>query len=480
MGNIQQQKPTVHLVIKGTSVGLIEKIKEQCIYTGRDETLDSLLLAVREGRGGDPEIYLINAGTFFSILNQDLVKARTEVLIANLRELRLLKPKSRLVVLFPEDKKTDIDLIDGLLKLGIYDFYFLDQVTDEDITTWLYTEKNINDVSAYLDLKNRKDQVVRTTRSSQTNQIDEVWIDPLSEEDSARQKAKIVKTETVYTPYIVNKQIIAFWGTDEPFLSHGLAVLTAKQLASQGFKVALIEPIKNIPNLAETTGFKHKYLNITNALNRYREGDSEFLKKCLINKTQYQDDPNAPEDQFGNVENWPDNLYVLPSINSLEAKEGLSGIWRSFINDLLKDIVFQKGLDFVIIDVTGEDEIAYNTLEHATKVFYISNLHPANLCYAIEQQKQKDNDFHIIASRYVEFIAGELAGELQEPILYPPDNIYNELLRMIYLHDHRFSEESLLFIEKITAKLGVKLNNNPYDKKNNLSFILDKIKNWRQ
>lgn len=142
----------IHLVFPHGSEAVQAAIKEMADVAGWDTTLDTAAQWAVSREPPDPDVILINAGVDCSLVD---VRTGTRlswntVFAKRLREIRLSRPDSRIVVLFPPEKEKERGFVSALVALGIYDLYFQKEFGKEDLRLWLGKAKTLADVASYL------------------------------------------------------------------------------------------------------------------------------------------------------------------------------------------------------------------------------------------------------------------------------------------------------------------------------------------
>jgi len=443
----------VHLVFKDIDKKMLDEINKYALITGRDVKLDGACEWAQKSGGEDPDLFLINCSPYY-IINQWPQKSTYKNLVQKVVKIKNLCPKSRLVLLFPTCKGIDSQLITGLIKAKMYDFWFIDRFDEEDLKKFLFIKRNLQDVEEYL-------QTLDT------------------EQGSSGHMGKLVKRgmSLGYKPYYIKSNVIAFWSDDESLFNHGLALLTAFSLAEYGFKVALIETVSHLPRLAGTLSIGHPYFNTRHALSMFIQGNNDFIRNCLFNTEKFLTDENSP-DKYRHLKDYPPDLYFLPdgkSEDNLTWSELESG-WKAFITELTRITIFENNFNFLIFSCQGKsmfNDIVMNELSYLK--FITVNMLPGSIVYALNERKKARGNIHIIGTKKVGYITDQLNDLNEAPFLFPPVSFEDNFIDYVYLKKYgRIGHDTQQFLRQILDKIGVKSNET--EEKTSLRIGLSRIK----
>lgn len=278
--------------------------------------------------------------------------------------------------------------------------------------------------------------------------------------------------EQVVINQIIRSNIIAFWSLDSSLINHGLALFTALKLAEKNFKVALIEPVTDLPKLAVSLDMIHPFYNTSHAVTMFAEHNTKFIKDCLINSEKYLDDPRTPEQaKTAEIGCYPKTLYILPDVKKMDNIKNPGEHWRNFILELSRIIVFEKKFDFLIFDCSQNNDLNKTIINDVAYLkFLVTGLHPAGVSYALNQRDKSPDNYHLVASKYVDFLYKELGDSL----LYVPETFENDIIKFIYLKDSSLTEESQAFVNQLIERIGVQMPEQS-QKQGVLSFLKKKV-----
>ncbi|WP_031516991.1 hypothetical protein [Desulfofalx alkaliphila] len=119
--------------------------------TGKDFTLDTAATWAASGKGETPDIILID-GTV-DVVKVDIAtgkQARDKLFVEKLTLIRTSRPDSQLILLLPPERENDIEFLQSVINLAIFDIYFIETIDGDDLQKWFNTKKNISDVRRYL------------------------------------------------------------------------------------------------------------------------------------------------------------------------------------------------------------------------------------------------------------------------------------------------------------------------------------------
>ncbi|MCR4443463.1 MAG: hypothetical protein QHH10_14280 [Peptococcaceae bacterium] len=431
--------PKAHLVFPSIEQAALEEFSKCCLITGRNSTLEETCNWAQEGGGEDPDLILINCAAWFSgsQLPERLLRKK---LLQNLSTLKKNRPASRLVLLLPARAAAETQFISGLLQARVYNFWFLDSYDREDIINFIYTDRSLAEVERYLEKSEKELANIKST--------------------GRKKRAGLAgDLKRIHQPYYVKSNIIAFWSEDDALLNHGTAVLTALNLAENGFKVALIETVSSIPRLASTLSLPHPYYNTRHALSMFAGRKTEFYKDCLFNAEKYQQDKHtagiSPD-----VGDFPPNLYFLPDgrrEDNLKWAE-MENNWRSFITELARVILFQKDFNFLLFCGHGKSMFNDVVLDELAYIKFITvNMLPCSIVYGLKEMKDGPGKINLIGTSKIGYIEDQLNDLKKPPLLYPPRSFAEEFTDYVYLKKKsRIGPETRHFIKQVTELIGIK------------------------
>lgn len=423
-----------HLVFSDIDKKLLGELSKYCQITGINSTLDDAVAFSSNIIGVNPDLIIINGADYFE---KNRTYLAIEEFIIKISIIKTNQTNIRIILLLPEKLFDDLKLIKKLIELELYDFWFFDSFDEEDIIKFMFNKRALIDIEEYLHYKGK-------AKDNKKDRNFKVWNN----------------IQRIYQPYYVKSKIIAFYSEDDSLLNYGLAVLTAFELAGYGFKVALVETVNTVPRLASILSLVHPYFNTRHAVTMYIQKNNDFIKDCLFNKDIYLGDQNSPH-KNSIIENYPPDLYLLPdginkeSINLTEIERN----WQEFIIDFTRLTIFEKGFNFLIFICQGNNDINNFVLNNIANLQYITiNMLPGSIAYGINERKKDKGKVHLVGSKNIKYISGQLNEIEEAPFLYAPDSFANDFLEFVYLKKKKniTSEDSKKFINQIVATIGVK------------------------
>jgi hypothetical protein len=426
-----------HLVFKEQEKKLLKVLNKYCQITGFDTTLEAASKWAQEGGGEAPDLILINSTVYFSSMDKQK-SAKTKEFLRMLLVIKEQRRKSQIVLLLPEQKIAERELIVNLLKMQLYNFWFLDSFDEEDIREFIMTRRTLTEVEKYLEEKERELQYFLIKNSTLLRKTG----------------------EKIFKPYHIKSNILTFWSENNTALNCGMATLTALTLAEYGFQVALVETVNPVPSLAGCLSVNHPYFNTSHALSMYIQGNKDFIKKCLNNTDGYLNSPYNTGD-YEHLEYLPPSLYFLPDCkredNSAESE--MEEHWSAFIMELSRFIIFEKGFHFLIFISSGRNYFNQVVLNEVTYAKFITvDMLPSCVLYGLSERKKDEGRTQIIGTINLKSINKEIKGLAEEPFLYPPVTFENDFLNFVYTQDYRkITRETQDFINILIEKIGVKL-----------------------
>ena len=438
-----------HLVLgeKGNEQnnGLSKVISQYCMVTGWSNSLEEAAVWAEKGGGEDPDLILINSAVYF-LAPDKLRKTNTKDFLRLILTLKRGRLKSRLILLLSENMLLNRELIINLCKMQVYNLWFLDSFDEDDVRNFLYTDRTIEEVEKYLELKDKELAYLRSIRG-----------------DGANSSFLPKDGEKLFKPYHVQSNLIIFWSENDTCLNYGLAILTALNLARHGFKVALGETISAGACLAGCLAIEHPYYNMSHALSMFRQGNYDFLKNCFFNGEKYLDDPYALSRE-GNkdfLEFLPSSLYFLPD-GKREDDPGETvpqEQWVAFLTQLARIIMFEKGFHFLIFVGSGRNRFNQQVLEEFAYTKFITvDLLPASILSGLKEREKGEGRTIIIGPKAVPKINQEIKGMGEEPFLYPPASFVDDFLQFVYTRNYRkITAETEAFVHLLMEAVGVKI-----------------------
>jgi hypothetical protein len=435
---------------------LIKEINKYCLITGWDFTLEAAATWAKDGGGEDPELFLINGAVYFSGTGKKK-GTKSRDFLRLLLTIKRYRPRSRIVLLLPEDRVTDKELVLNLLKMRVYDFWFLAGFDEKDVQEFIVSKRTLDEVEQYLEKVTKELHHLFGHLSGGNNLFSK-------------------EHEKIFKPYHIKSNVMAFWSEDNTLVNYGLAVLTALNLAGQGFKVALVEPVSHAPCLAGCLSVNHPYYNTGHALSMYIQGNNDFIKSCLYNNEKYLDDPYSGKER-DHVKYFPPGLFLLPDMKRDDnaAQLEMEEHWRDFATELFRLVIFERGFHFLIFVGTGKDlfndvildEVAY------TKFITVDMLPPSILKGIAEREKEPDR-IHLVGTRNVSYINKEFISLNEAPFLYPPEGLEKDFLNYVYTQDYRkITRDTQIFINNLLERIGIKLPSINVEKKGIVEMIME-------
>ncbi|MDD2402079.1 MAG: hypothetical protein PHI90_09845 [Clostridia bacterium] len=444
-----------HLIFGDQDKKLIKEISKYCMITGYDFTLEDASAWAKEEEGEDPDLFLINGAVYFSGVKKQK-NSKTKEFLRMLLTIKKHRRTSQIILLLPENKITDRELIINLIKMRVYNLWLLESFNEDDISKFICTCRTLEELEKYLEERGRELQHLKGSSNSFKN-----------------------KKETIFKPYHVKSNIITFWSEDNTFINYSLAILTALNLAENGFQVAIIETLSHVPQLAGCISMNHPYYNTSHALSMYIQGNNEFIKNCLYNGSEFYSDPYTTEVNE-RVKYFPEGLYFLPDMKRKDnaAKQEMEKHWHAFITELTRSIVFEKGFHFLIFVGSGRSVFNDVILDELTYTKFITvDMLPSSVFYAIKQREKETQKVCIVGTNNIAYINNEIKKNNEKPFIYPPESFERDALSYIYSQDYRkITHETQSFINKLIELIGVKLPNLDIEKKSLVEKMIACVK----
>jgi len=432
----------VHLIMSEDDQPIVEEISRQCQVTCWNRSLDEAVKWAGSGAGAEPDILLVNSSQY--ITGESKLRLR-KYFISQVKAIKQKRCQTRIVLLIPLSFLGDLDLVTSLMKLQIYDLWFLDSFDKWDINQFITQARTPESLELYI--KELETLLINTGKIT------------LSQGS--------LPSEKIFKPYYIKSNVLAFYSSEDILTNTGLAVLTALNLAQLGFKVGLVETISPLPQLAAAMTVRHPYFNTSHALAMYSLGNREFLKKSLFNSTEYLEDTNAL-DNFPHLQYYPETLFFLPDgrrQDNLTAAE-VQSTWPDFAAELTKIAMFEQNYHFLIYLCNGHSPLNDLILKELANLRFMTiSLLPGSIVSAREQEIRKTEKTRLIVSGYLKYVVEELeeAGGL-EP-LYCSAEVQRDFLN--YLYFKNYSEIGAVtqdFINNLLSQAGVRLHKSAKNK----------------
>ena len=252
----------VHLVFDADFVDILAKsISQFAVVTGKDFTMDLASQWARSMQGEDPDIILIDGTVEVSQIDKTTgLKTRDQLFISRLREIRLGRPNSQVIILLPEDRKQDVAFLQAITSMAVFDFYFVANFNEEHLRQWFETKKNFADVQKHLP----GNTLVDSELSEQKSNFNQEPQEEVESVNSPMNIINIIKTqvptikETVSSVKITNKeelskQFTVVLGIGNQEFSNWFAnsfidtiLVTATALTSEEFEQSVLKTRPNI------------------------------------------------------------------------------------------------------------------------------------------------------------------------------------------------------------------------------------------
>lgn len=425
----------INLVFPSYNKNLANAVARFGVVTGRQSSLDEALNWARNGSGEDPDIILINLGQYFR--DVPVKTALINTICGCLQGIKDYRKKSRIVLLLPERQAGSQQLIEKLLGMRIYDFWFVDKFDETDIKNFVYHARTAAEAEAYLLDVERQNKILSPVRN--------LVMKP--------------QLQQLYKPYYLKSNVVAFCSDDDAQVNYASAVLTALSLAEKGCRVALVESVSTVPQLACSLSIVHPFLNIRHALSMYMLGNNEFIRSCFFNTGQYLKDPHTPDPDI-DLRYIPGGLYFLPDAakDMCAPPTQMESKWRDFVLDLVRILLFENDFHYVIFIAGGTNFFNQVIFDEITGDKFITvNMLPGSIVRGLKLRKEKGAKIHLIGTGKYKLLGDEIKALQEEPLLYPPECFENDFLNFIYLKDYRkITSQSQKYINELLAAIGLK------------------------
>lgn len=441
--------------------GLLVEISRYCMVTGWNNKLEEAAIWAEQGGGEDPDVILLNSTVFFPSLDKPN-KYKTKEFLRLVMTIKQSRLKSRIILLLSENMLMDRELIVNLLKMQIYNLWFLDSFDEDDVRNFMLTDRKMEDAERYLESKEKE------------------WAYYCSLQDESGSLTK--NREKIFKPYHVQSNIIAFWSEDDHCLNYALGILTGLNLARQGFKVALVETVSPIPCLASCLSLEHPYYNMSHALSMHIQGNNDFIRNCLFNAEKYQKDPYTVyrEETEDLLHLFPANLYFLPDGKREDnaSPTAMQEHWESFITQLARIIIFEKGFHFLLFVCAGRNHFNQVILEELAYTRFITvDLLPSSVLYGLKEREAGEGKTFTIGTKKIKNIDKEIKAMGAEPFLYPPEHLIDDFLQFVYTRNYRkITVETQAFVHTLLEAVGVKVAAPDLEKKSLTEWLHNCLK----
>lgn len=161
----------IHLIFDAEYLNdLAHVVKKFGEVTGSDFTMDTAAQWAASGKGPDPDIILIDGTVDVSTVDHVSGKvSRDKLYMQKLKEIRLSRPGSQVILLLPEEREKDLSFLQAVTALAIYDIYFISSFDENILSQWFKTKKNLADVKDLLPGTYLEDNELSGYKSSYTN-----------------------------------------------------------------------------------------------------------------------------------------------------------------------------------------------------------------------------------------------------------------------------------------------------------------------
>lgn len=158
----------VHLVFDVEDIQSLAKALNGSVeITGTDFTMDTAAQWAMSGKGDFPDIILIDGTVEVSKVDLQSGKiTRDQIFISRLREIRISRPESQVILLLPPERKNDALFLQAITTLVIFDIYFIETFSQDDLLHWFNKKKTIADVKNWLPGSDIQDTELSLQKSS--------------------------------------------------------------------------------------------------------------------------------------------------------------------------------------------------------------------------------------------------------------------------------------------------------------------------
>lgn len=400
----------VHLVFSQRLTSLEAQLEKTYVIEGWSPSLEKAI-AWAKGQSDSTEILLINGLDHYRSKKrrkQDL----DQLLIEQLAQLQQWRPELRIILFLPEVKNKDQKLLVDLMKLHIYDFWFEDAITVDDLLEIMKEKRDLDELEAYLKTLPLPDKLEERVGSYPISQGLEM-IEEMKARISmlfSQEKNRADRTNGVFGSLkkLINvgkdKKLnylsggcAYFWSETNVVETYAVAVFQALLLAMEGHKTILVELPQPRPYLAESLGLRHPRWNIKHALALFDENPRLSYESSLFNGEHLYCCDSA-YDHHKYLKDYPKELFFLPGLmeSPLKYQECPPETWEAFVNGWTRWAVFCQKFKFIIFVGVGIHPLHQRMIEQLT--YFRVNVMEAwpsgyNLASAMETEKPGENLF---------------------------------------------------------------------------------------
>lgn len=440
-----------HIVFSCQERAIIEEINKYCCITGRSNSIEEASYWAVNAGGEDPDIFLINCAPYLQNCGLRGKVYSKRQFIKNLTKIKQGRISTRIILLIPKQDNIDFKFIDELLRLRIYDFWFLNDFNEDDLRDIIFTTRDTAAVEKYISLMCNNGINIKRKIPMELN------------------------TNKVFVPYFVKSSVLVFWSNFNQVINYGMALLNAVHLAEHGFKVALIEAVTPIPQLSGIASMTHPYFNTSHALSMFSQRNNSFYKECLFNWKKYKFDLNTEKEMVSR--SYPDSLFFLPDgkrQDNIPLQE-MKNNWQGFLLELVRELIFKQEFQFVIFVAQGINyfnEIIFQ--EIAYKKIITLDMLPGSIAYVMDMMRDRESNI-LIAVDGVKSIRKQADNYLEKNIVYIPSIFEKEIIDFTYMKKKKIiNDDNHFILHEIMKNVGINI---PIEKKNNISLsYLKKVK----
>lgn len=113
--------------------------------TGHQYTLDAAVIALRK-KILEPDLFIINGLALVSGASGGVIN-RARSMLFRLRDIRILAPRSRILLFLPD--QTSAEIINNIISLGIYDIHQISHFDEETLLGWIRNPKSLADYTGF-------------------------------------------------------------------------------------------------------------------------------------------------------------------------------------------------------------------------------------------------------------------------------------------------------------------------------------------
>lgn len=428
------EKIRIHIILNDTSLAVVEAIRgiENAEIVQWDYSFDTAFQWLMFNENENIDVFFTCEYAQVSTVGEsDKVIPRDLALLRRIRELRMMRPHAKFILLCDEDRDvpTNRHFLSSLVSMGVYDFLPRTKLDEEEIKSVILSPKNdITHVHQYLPENipatsmpfPKKEIEVEKDKEKEHKAIDIFAVLSMfkkTEHPEGKESPENKERKRPRVKHIIEKvrpSAVSFYsvGANEAG-AVSLATEFAVRLARKGAKTALIElHSSGIPRLGFHTGVISTIKTIETALQRIEDGEGILPVLSVPKEIELPHYDKAVQEK---IKQLPGSLYILPGRSNITPsvhpfKSIKPSTLDSAPQEIVNQLIFGHNFDCVVFILTGSltHRAVFHGIKASNYVYFVTDQHSAHISWlrqtlhAMERANLPLKDTRIVLFPYYE------------------------------------------------------------------------------